>query len=246
MCHVNRWILFCKSGNTRLAGVYSVINTYLRESYTMFSNKIKGSSRFFFHGILSSFFCFFIFAAHASSEIDRSFMEADAVEGDTEIKAVKMHKLKVRRHKSVVIKAKRVDKIFKHSTAILKKKNGPKDVACAVALKRSGKITKFIKGDGSIDGKKEYSELKNGVNVVKAINWCSGFGAGIVGCSTTPGKKIAVVKTNSIKLDGVLWAHEYGHNKGIVDKKRKKAIMNKHATKSNNRVTKAECKAFRK
>ncbi len=95
------------------------------------------------------------------------------------------------------------------------------DVACCISVQRSGTGQLFgSAGDGLdiIDNNTELTTvLNNGVarvKVVRVINYCSGPGTNIIGCSYSPGAGMSVVRLSSTS-EGLLWLHEYGHNVGI-------------------------------
>lgn len=52
------------------------------------------------------------------------------------------------------------------------------------------------------------------VRVVNAINWCSSTAPNIIGCSPTPGTCLVVIRFTASQ-EGILWAHEFGHTKGL-------------------------------
>lgn len=64
------------------------------------------------------------------------------------------------------------------------------------------------------DGGFEPLGVPRRVRVVNAINWCGNAGGGIIGCAYTPGQCMVVVRYSS-SMEGILWAHEFGHSKGL-------------------------------
>ncbi|WP_179957550.1 hypothetical protein [Exilibacterium tricleocarpae] len=62
------------------------------------------------------------------------------------------------------------------------------------------------------------------VKAVNRINWCGGFSPNIIGCAPAPGNGILVVRFTS-SLEGILWAHEHGHTRGLRHRNSSTAVM---------------------
>jgi hypothetical protein len=125
---------------------------------------------------------------------------------------------------------------------------GPNDVACLVQLIRRGNVTVFDDGDGSIDSAAEFNAviaLPGFVKVVNQINWCSAIGFNIIGCAPTPGNSLVVVRFTA-NQEGILWAHEYGHTRGLPHNTGGTAIMNGTIITTHTMVTPSECAAYKK
>jgi hypothetical protein len=108
-------------------------------------------------------------------------------------------------------------------------------------------VTVFDDGDGSIDSAAEFNAviaLAGFVKVVNQINWCSGIGFNIIGCAPIPGSSLVVVRFTG--AEGILWAHEYGHTRGLPHNTGGTAIMNGTITATHTMVTPSECAAFKK
>jgi len=158
------------------------------------------------------------------------------------------HRLQIRRHASANLTNGDADGITAAASTILQTNDGAGDVACAVALSRDGDVTEFSEGDGSIDSEAQFSALvalPGWVKVVNQINWCGGLIPNVIGCAPVPGSSLAVVRFNA-DLEGHLWAHEFGHNKGLSHRNDDPdAVMNGVIGETHRRVTAAECEAYK-
>jgi hypothetical protein len=139
------------------------------------------------------------------------------------------------------------DAIFAAASPVLQVNHGAGDVACPVAFTRNGNVSVFATGDGSIDSAAEFNAvigLPGWVKVVNQINWCGGLLPNVIGCAPVPGNSLAVVRfTNA--LEGILLAHEFGHNRGLSHRNDDpNAVMNGTIGATRLRVTAAECTAF--
>jgi hypothetical protein len=169
--------------------------------------------------------------------------------GTTNCAGPVMRRLGIRRFTTSALTNAQADTILQNASNILQTSNGAGDVACNVTLTRGGNVTAFATGDGSIDSQTEFNAvigLPGYVKVVNQINWCSGLIPNIIGCSPTPGTSLAVVRFNPTAVqEGILWAHEYGHTKGLPDLATPLRIMNGVNGAANTRVIADECTAFR-
>jgi hypothetical protein len=158
-----------------------------------------------------------------------------------------VHPLQVRRFTSATLSDADADRILGDASTALQTNDGPGDVACPVQLVRNGAVNTFATGDGSIDSAAELNAvngLPGQVKVVNTINWCGYLNAHIQGCA--PGNKSFVAVRTGARLEGPLWAHEFGHNKGLGHRgDDPNAIMNGTSDVSHRRVNAAECAAYR-
>lgn len=157
------------------------------------------------------------------------------------------HELQIRRYTTSSLTNARADTILGEMTNIAQVKDGSDDVACLIEFERDGSVTTFSTGDGSIDSSAEFSAvngLSGNVKVVNEINWCGSLVPGIIGCAPVPGNSLVVVRfTNS--MEGVLWLHEFGHNKGLLHRDVANAIMRPFIGVNHRRMNMAECEAYR-
>jgi hypothetical protein len=159
-----------------------------------------------------------------------------------------VHRLQVRRFTTTTLSNADADRILADATTVLQMNDGAGDVACAVTLVRDGDVTAFADGDGSIDSGAEFSALiglPGHIKAVNQINWCGGLIPNVIGCAPVPGNSLAVVRFTA-SLEGILGAHEFGHNKGLNHRNDDpNAVMNGTIGSTRQRVTAAECDAFR-
>ncbi len=140
------------------------------------------------------------------------------------------------------------DAILASASSVLQTKDGPDDVACPVKLTRAGNVTVFATGGGSVNTAAQFNALialPGHVKVVNQINWCGTFQPGIIGCSPVGGNSQVVVRYTANE-EGILWAHEYGHTRGLGHRNDTNAVMNPFIGITETRVNSAECAAFRK
>ncbi|MCE3253460.1 MAG: hypothetical protein K0Q67_2480, partial [Cellvibrio sp.] len=139
------------------------------------------------------------------------------------------------------------DQILGNATNVLQANNGNGDVACQVSMSRSGNVSTFATGDGSIDSSAEFNAVIStpGVKVVNRINWCGSLAPNIIGCAPVPGSAFTVVRYSSGITEGILWAHEYGHTRGLNHRNDATAVMNGTIASTHLNVTATECNAFR-
>ena len=155
--------------------------------------------------------------------------------------------LTVSRHNSVSINAARVDQIFDDASEVLQEHDGPGDTACNVELRRAGSVGVFNVTDGSLDNAFELATvfaLPGNVKVVDDVNWCANqFNSSYIGCGQTPGTSF-ITERFTTSLEGILWAHEYGHNTGLGHNSSSNFVMFRSIGASRERVTGGECTSF--
>jgi hypothetical protein len=158
------------------------------------------------------------------------------------------HRVQVRRYSNITMTNADADGITAAASTILQTNDGTGDVACPVALQRDGDVTVFTEGDGSIDSEAEFNgltQLPGWVKIVNQINWCGALIPNVIGCAPVPGSSLAVVRFNAA-LEGHLWVHEFGHNKGLSHRNDDAdAVMNGVIGETHRRVTAAECEAYK-
>ena len=156
------------------------------------------------------------------------------------------HSLPVRHHTSVPsFSNARADQAMANATETLQTSSASTDFACNVRMRRTGNVTQFSNGDGSIDSRSELNALNGGVNIVNDINYCGGLNPNFIGCANSPGDKIAVVPV-SASVEGNLWAHEFGHNKGLPHREASGAVMRSAVSSTSVQLNSFECAIYRR
>lgn len=157
------------------------------------------------------------------------------------------HQLQISRYTTSGLTNARADQILADMETILQTNDGPGDVACNVAFTRNGNVTTFATGTGSINSEANFNAvngLPGNAKVVNFINWCGGFAPGIIGCAPRPGTSFVVVRY-TLNQEGILWVHEFGHNKGLPHRDVANAVMRPVININNKRVNADECDAYR-
>lgn len=158
------------------------------------------------------------------------------------------HQLQISRHTPTAsLTNARADQILADMSTILQVNDGPGDVACNVAFTRSGNVTTFATGTGTINSAADFNAvngLPGNVKVVDFINWCGGISPGTIGCAPVPGTSF-VVERFTLNQEGLLWVHEFGHNKGLPHRDVANAVMRPFINVDNKRVNSSECDSYR-
>ncbi|HWM93103.1 MAG TPA: hypothetical protein VN493_20235 [Thermoanaerobaculia bacterium] len=138
------------------------------------------------------------------------------------------------------------DSILAGSWRVLRVNHKPGDRPCPVRFIRAEGVTTFSTGDGSIDSFAELDAveaLPGGVKVVNQLNWCGRVSPNFLGCARIPSSSFTVVRISV--MEDILWAHEYGHTRGLHHRNDRNAVMNPFLTPTMRKVTSAECAKFR-
>ena len=139
--------------------------------------------------------------------------------------------LTVHRHSTVALTDADADRILTAMGTVLQTSNVAGDVATAVQFVRNGPVRVLPNTvAGTIQTEAQWNTLMGagtGVKVLSGINWCSGPGGSIIGCAPVgiATANLAVVR-HTANQEGILWAHEYGHNAGNSHRNDARAIMN--------------------
>ena len=85
------------------------------------------------------------------------------------------------------------------------------------------------------------------VKLVPALDYCGGYNTSIIGCAFVSSSKNMILEyLGAVSLDGILWAHEFGHNQGLVHPNPSipSRIMNGSLSFASKEVTQTECNAW--
>lgn len=155
-------------------------------------------------------------------------------------------RLRVRRFVTATLTDADVDRILADASASLQARDGAGDTACAVRFERDGGVDTFTDGNGSIDSAAAFAALMalpGHVKAVNQINWCGALIPGVIGCAPVPGNSLAIVRFEAA-LEGLLWAHEMGHNRGLNHRGDPNAVMNGTIEAAHRELDAGECLAF--
>ncbi|MEK6259893.1 MAG: hypothetical protein AABP62_14835 [Planctomycetota bacterium] len=153
----------------------------------------------------------------------------------------------VRYHRTVTMTNAEADTIFNAAVTVLRS-DGAGDVNCVIDWTRDDDVEVFTDGDGSIDDRAELTAVLNregNIKVVQFINYCGGPNVSAVGCGETPGEDFAVEKTIAANIAGIVWVHEYGHNKGLQHRNGATNVMADAVGPGNRFINQPECDAYR-
>ncbi len=156
------------------------------------------------------------------------------------------HELQIRRFTTASLTNARADQILAEKGTILQTDDGSGDVACNVAFTRIGNVTTFATGSGSINSEADFTAVNNlpgHIKVVNQINWCGSFAPNIIGCAPVPGNSLVVVRFTE-NQEGLLWVHEFGHNKGLLHRDVTNAVMRPVININNKEVNSSECNSY--
>ena len=158
-----------------------------------------------------------------------------------------VRQLSISRHTTASLSNAQADAILNDASTVLQVDDGAGDVACSVSLVRSGNVTVFTTGDGSLDTNAELSAvfgLPGNVKVVDDVNFCGGFNPSIIGCGQTPGSSF-ITERFTANQEGILWAHEFGHNQGLPHRSDSTDnLMFPSIGVNRLRINQTECNAF--
>jgi uncharacterized repeat protein (TIGR01451 family) len=113
-----------------------------------------------------------------------------------------------------------VDAILTKASEVMQTADSSADIACCVAMQQNGLVGTFGTTDGIIDTSGELNTVFNisayQIKLVPALNYCGGFNTSIIGCALINNSKNMILEhLDNVTLDGIVWAHEFGHNQGL-------------------------------
>ena len=133
---------------------------------------------------------------------------------------------------------------------VLQTSDFPGDIPCPVSFLLSGPVR--ASGDHSRivvhdpPSLKEICSQPGDVHVVDAISYC-GVDAPAIGCASANPSCMIVVRAYVDDFpdeEGILWAHEYGHTRGLGHRINTSAVMNSYVGDTERGVNQVECLAF--
>ena len=131
----------------------------------------------------------------------------------------------VKKFAESTINVENIDSILANATTALRTNDDKDDGACLVHFTRLGSIANITVGNGIVKSQFDFNNIETQmpagvpwktVIVVDQINWCEKIAPGTKGCSRLNGNGSIVVRTQSNE-EGIVWAHEYGHARGLPD-----------------------------
>ncbi|WP_157935869.1 hypothetical protein [Paracoccus zhejiangensis] len=137
----------------------------------------------------------------------------------SEVQPRTVRALTIRRHNTLAMTDGQADSILNDLGTVLTRNDGPGDVACAVGVTRNGAVGAFAETDGNLNTNAEVQQvfgLNGNIKVVPTVDFCgsAGFNTSIIGCGQTPGASFITERFTATQ-EGILWAHEFGHNTGL-------------------------------
>ena len=162
------------------------------------------------------------------------------------------HTLTVSRFSEVYDFAERdAQEIIAHMAHILRTDDdgtGANDVGCDVNFALAGVVQVFTDGHGDIASEQDFHEIINlpgDVKVVEDVRWCKDAIGDIGGCSD--GNTFVVRAGLDPATAGSLWAHEFGHVRGLEHRQdhEPEMIMNAFVNKESRQVDEQECRQYR-
>lgn len=142
------------------------------------------------------------------------------------------------------------DRILADASVVLQTMDGPGDTPCPVTLRRRGPVGRLsptmplvIRSLEDFEAVSRNETGQRVVRVVSGIGWCGRESEGIIGCASIPGT-VLVVRREQPVLEGSLWAHEFGHNRGLDHASERPRIMFFAMLGDQRTVTRQECAAF--
>lgn len=156
------------------------------------------------------------------------------------------HNLQINRFTTSALTNARADQILAGMGTCLQDVDSTGDIACDVGFTRNGPVTAFATGTGVINSLADFNAviaLPGEVKVVNQINWCGALVPNVIGCANVPGNSLAVIRFTPA-LEEILWAHEFGHNKGRNHRNGVNLVMHPSIAATRRAVNQDECIAF--
>lgn len=154
------------------------------------------------------------------------------------------------------VSADRVDEILKEASKVLSK--------CNVILKRKGSVGAFMEPN-TAPNREELIDTEDERDAVHKVNFdfkvvkapfffCRGIkNEAVMGCAFDPlpgeqrpqRKSMIVSNHPNLKLSGKIWAHEFGHRRGLAHRNEGHALMRCFVKPQNDEISDHECDCIR-
>jgi Matrixin len=162
-------------------------------------------------------------------------------------------------HDHETVSPDRVDKILEEASKVLKK--------CNVVLTRKGSVGKFTAPntaphqEGLIKNRRDRDAVHKVEFDFKVVEtpffFCRGIeNEAVMGCAFDPPpppakqlpqhQSMIVGNTSDLKLTAKIWAHEFGHRRGLSHRNEKNALMACKVERENDEISQHECDCIRK
>lgn len=146
------------------------------------------------------------------------------------------------------------DRILADASRVLHDADGSDDVPCPILLRRAGALRRLpVAAPLIVRSGEDFRDLRalageaRAVVIVNDILWCGAEGSTILGCAVIP-DNVLVVRRWVRGIEGSVWAHEFGHNRGldhVTDPVARTArLMNAFLDESSRQIRGNECGAF--
>jgi uncharacterized repeat protein (TIGR01451 family) len=146
-----------------------------------------------------------------------------------------------------------IDNFLYEASRIMQTADSAGDISCCVRLWRNGPSTTYAVTDGRITTSAELNQVfaytTYDVKIVEDLDYCLGYNPSIIGCAYVHSPKNMILEYLGFDtLDGILWAHEFGHNQGLQHPDNlgnfPTRIMNSVLSPSAKQMTLTECTAW--
>ncbi|MBM3943317.1 MAG: hypothetical protein FJ316_10430 [SAR202 cluster bacterium] len=149
----------------------------------------------------------------------------------------------------ISLTAAEVDNLLSQGTAALQTNDGAGDVPTFAVLVRDGPLDTFAGGlvGGIVNSDADFAAVSGIPGEVKVVNRCGAFyPGGVLGCAYIGGTSLAVIRYGTPDIEGLLWAHELGHNRGLDHNTTLEFLMYPQLFANDRKVNQTESGAFLK
>ena len=186
----------------------------------------------------------------SSCSKDRTIAPSPASSPQAGLTAARQRALPITRFFTSQLTEDEADRILRDASLVLQMNDGDDDVACNLTLSRDGDVSTFTRGNGIISSEGDFTRVCSQpgfVHIVNQINWCNGSIPNVIGCASTPGDCMIVVRFTpepELQQEGILWAHEYGHTRNLSHRDESDAVMNPVIEADHRKVNQEEADTY--